>query len=129
MPRPSDKTTSLSLSPPLLRELYPDSLSGDEALNALGSFTLAGFNDSALVLDQVAASHLTLSLRRDDQTRPVDGLCAAIRQLPGDATTDRYSVTLRRGRWWLSLRACSKSREQERDKAKTAEKAECIHGI
>ncbi|WP_374421201.1 hypothetical protein, partial [Chromobacterium sp.] len=26
------------------------------------------------------------------------------------------------------LRACSKSREQERDEAKTSEKAECTHG-
>ena len=83
--------------------MYPDSLSGDEALNALGSFTLAGFSDSALTLDQAVASHLTLSLRRDDNTRPLDGLCSAIRQLPGDATADRYSVTLRPWLWWLSL--------------------------
>lgn len=103
MPRPSDKTTPLSLSAPALKALYPDSLSGDEALNALGSFTLAGFSDSALTLDKAVASHLTLSLRRDDKTRPVDGLCAAIRQLPGDATADRYSVTLRPWLWWLSL--------------------------
>ncbi|WP_158274300.1 hypothetical protein [Chromobacterium sp. Panama] len=48
MLRPSDKTTPLSLSASVLKELYPDSLSSDEALNVLGNFTLAGFSDSAL---------------------------------------------------------------------------------
>ncbi len=52
MPRSSDKTAPLSLSASPLKELYPDSLSGDEALNALGSFTLAGFSDSMLTLNK-----------------------------------------------------------------------------
>jgi type VI secretion system secreted protein VgrG len=36
--------------------LYPDSLSGDKALNALGSFTLTGFSDSALTLNKSSST-------------------------------------------------------------------------
>ncbi|MBN3005374.1 hypothetical protein JW897_16680 [Chromobacterium alkanivorans] len=64
MPRPSDKTAPLSLSASALKELYPDSLSGDEALNALGSFTLTGFSDSALTLNR---SSLTLVSKMAEQ--------------------------------------------------------------
>ncbi|HLD66638.1 MAG TPA: type VI secretion system tip protein TssI/VgrG, partial [Pseudomonas sp.] len=103
MPRPTDTSTSLSLSATALAELFPQSLSGEEALNALGSLTLSGYSATALALDGAVASHLTATLHNDDQQRPLDALCAEIRQLPGDATADRYSLTLRPWLWWLTL--------------------------
>jgi len=103
MPRPTDSSTSLSLTATALADLYPESLSGEETLNGLGSFTLSGYSATALTLSSAVASHLTATLHNDDKLRPLDALCAEIRQLPGDATAERYNLTLRPWLWWLTL--------------------------
>src|SRR3990167_1256714 len=103
MPRPTDTTTSLSLSATALTDLYPEHLSGEEALNSLGSLNLHGYSATALTLADAVASHLTATLHNDDLLRPIDALCAEIRQLPGDATAERYNLLLRPWLWWLTL--------------------------
>jgi len=103
MPRATDSTTSLSLSASALSDLYPESLSGTELLNGLGMHTLRGHSDSALTLTSAVASHVTATLHNDDKLRPLDGLVAEIRQLPGDASADRYQLLLRPWLWWLNL--------------------------
>lgn len=103
MTRPTDTTSSLSLTAPALAELYPENLSGEESLNALGWFTLNGYSATALTLTSAVAAHLTATLHNDAQQRPLDALCAEIRQLPADATAERYGVTLRPWLWWLTL--------------------------
>jgi len=103
MPRPTDTSTSLSLTATTLTDLYPEHLSGEEALNSLGSLTLSGYSATALTMADAVASHLTATLHNDDQLRPLDALCAEIRQLPGDASADRYQLLLRPWLWWLTL--------------------------
>lgn len=103
MTRPTDTSSSLSLSATALADLYPESLSGEEALNVLGSWILEGCSATALTLDSAVASHLTATLHNDALERPLDALCAEIRQLPGDATAERYSLLLRPWLWWLNL--------------------------
>ncbi|HUE91588.1 type VI secretion system tip protein TssI/VgrG [Pseudomonas sp.] len=103
MPRPTDTTTSLSLTATALTDLYPQQLSGEEALNSLGSLTLHGYSATALTMADAVASHLTATLHNDAMLRPLDALCAEIRQLPGDATAERYSLLLRPWLWWLTL--------------------------
>lgn len=70
MPRPTDTTTSLSLSASALTDLYPQTLSGDEALNELGSLTLQGDSASALTLSSAVATHITATLHNDANQRP-----------------------------------------------------------
>lgn len=103
MTRPTDTTTSLSLTATALPDLYPEQLSGEEALNSLGNLTLHGYSATALTMADAVASHLTATLHNDAMLRPLDALCAEIRQLPGDATAERYSLTLRPWLWWLTL--------------------------
>ncbi|MBT2340962.1 MULTISPECIES: type VI secretion system Vgr family protein [Pseudomonas] len=104
MPRSTDSNTTLSLTAATLAALYPDSLSGEERLNALGSHTLNGINDGAsLTLVTAIASHVTTTLHQDALLRPMDWLVAEIRQLPADATAERYQLLLRPWLWWLSL--------------------------
>lgn len=103
MPRPSDKTTSLGLSACAIKDLYPETFSGEERLNALGGLLLTGYSHTAQKLDKAVAGHVTATLRRDAKTRLEDDLCVEIVQLPGDATAERYSVLLRPCLWWLSL--------------------------
>lgn len=104
MPRSTDSNTTLSLTASSLSALYPDSLSGEERLNALGSHILNGINDGAsLDLTTAVASHVTTTLHKDALLRPLDGLVAEIRQLPADATAERYQLLLRPWLWWLSL--------------------------
>ena len=104
MPRSTDSNTTLSLTASSLSALYPDSLSGEERLNALGSHILNGINDGAsLDLATAVASHVTTTLHKDALLRPLDGLVAEIRQLPADATAERYQLLLRPWLWWLSL--------------------------
>lgn len=103
MTRPTDTSTSLSLSASAMSDLYPENFSGEEALNALGSLTLSGNSSTALSLDSAVASHLTLTLHNDADERPLDALCAEVRQLPGDASAERYSLLLRPWLWWLTL--------------------------
>lgn len=103
MSHPTDSTTSLSLTATALTDLYPESLSGEESLNGLGSFMLSGCSATALALDKAVATHLTLTLHNNSQQRPLDVLCAEIRQLPADATAEHYSLTLRPWLWWLTL--------------------------
>nr|WP_298169849.1 type VI secretion system tip protein VgrG [uncultured Pseudomonas sp.] len=103
MTRPTDTTTSLSLTATALADLYPEHLSGEEALNSLGSLTLHGYSATALTMADAVASHLTTTLHNDAMQRPLDALCAEIRQLPGDATAERYNLLLRPWLWWLTL--------------------------
>ncbi|MCW1244916.1 type VI secretion system tip protein VgrG [Pseudomonas sp. SAICEU22] len=104
MPRATDSSTTLSLTATSLSALYPDSLSGEERLNALGSHILNGINDGAsLDLTTAVASHVTTTLHKDALLRPLDWLVAEIRQLPADATAERYQLLLRPWLWWLSL--------------------------
>ncbi|WP_296218688.1 type VI secretion system tip protein VgrG [Pseudomonas sp. UBA2684] len=103
MPRPTDTTTSLSLSASALSDLYPENFAGEEALNVLGSLTLHGYSATALSMSDAVASHLTATLHNDDQQRPLDALCAQIGQLPGDASVERYQLILRPWLWWLTL--------------------------
>uniref|UniRef100_UPI00106909D4 contractile injection system protein, VgrG/Pvc8 family n=1 Tax=Pseudomonas aeruginosa TaxID=287 RepID=UPI00106909D4 len=103
MPRPTDTNTTLSLSASALGDLYPQTLSGGEALNELGSLTLGGYSATALTLSNAVATHLTATLHNDADQRPLDGLVAEIRQLPGDASAERYQVLLRPWLWWLTL--------------------------
>lgn len=49
------------------------------------------------------ATHLTATLHNDADLRPLDALIAEVRQLPGDASADRYQVLLRPWLWWLTL--------------------------
>ncbi|MCV4286393.1 type VI secretion system tip protein VgrG [Pseudomonas capsici] len=103
MPRSTDTTTSLSLTGSALTELYPESVSGEESLNALGQYFLHGQADTALTLTSAIATHVTTTLHNDAMLRPMDALVAEIRQLPADATADRYQVLLRPWLWWLTL--------------------------
>lgn len=104
MPRTTDSNTTLSLTATSLSALYPESLSGKEALNSLGSQTLNGLNDgSALPLASAVATHVTTTLHNDAQSRAFDALVAEIRQLPADATAERYQLVLRPWLWWLTL--------------------------
>ncbi|MFJ2363170.1 type VI secretion system tip protein TssI/VgrG [Pseudomonas sp. NPDC087697] len=104
MPRTTDSNTTLSLTATSLSALYPESLSGEEALNGLGSQTLNGLNNgAALTLTSAVATHVTTTLHNDALTRPFDALVAEIRQLPADATAERYQLVLRPWLWWLTL--------------------------
>ncbi|MCM2461431.1 type VI secretion system tip protein VgrG [Pseudomonas sp. CG7] len=104
MARSVDSNTTLSLTASSLSALYPDSLSGEERLNALGSHVLNGINDGAsLTLTTAVASHVTTTLHKDALLRPMDFLVAEIRQLPAAATAERYQLLLRPWLWWLSL--------------------------
>lgn len=104
MPRTADSNTTLSLTATSLSALYPESISGEESLNALSSQTLNGLNDGAsLTLTSAVATHVTTTLHNDALTRPLDALVAEIRQLPADATAERYQLVLRPWLWWLTL--------------------------
>ncbi len=93
MPRSTDSNTTLFLTATTLAALYPESLSGEESLNALGSHILNGINDGAsLTLTTAVASHVTTTLHKDALLRPLDLLAAEIRQLPADATAERYQL-------------------------------------
>lgn len=97
MPRSTDETTSLSLTAAALGALFPESFSGEEHLGRLGQFQLHGVTDEAPTLDGAIATHLTATLHNDADQRPLDGLVAEVRQLPGDASAERYQVLLRPG--------------------------------
>ncbi|EIK95416.1 type VI secretion system, Vgr family protein [Pseudomonas sp. M47T1] len=104
MPRTTDTSTSLSLTASSLSALYPEALSGEEALNAFGTHILYGLNDgTALTLPDAIATHVTATFHNDALTRPFDALVAEIRQLPADATAERYQLLLRPWLWWLTL--------------------------
>ncbi|AMB87658.1 type IV secretion protein Rhs [Pseudomonas agarici] len=104
MPRSVDSNTSVSLSASSLSALYPQSLCGEEALNQLGQYHLLGLNDGpSLTLSSAIASHVTTTFHHDALIRPLDALVAEIRQLPADATAERYQLVLRPWLWWLTL--------------------------
>ncbi|MDE2366247.1 MAG: type VI secretion system tip protein VgrG [Betaproteobacteria bacterium] len=103
MPHPTGTSTTFSLAAPALPELFPANLFGEESLNGLGAFNLNGHSATALTLDNAVASHLTAAMHHNEMQRPLDALCAEIRQLPADATAERYSLTLRPWLWWLTL--------------------------
>ncbi|NWB96420.1 type VI secretion system tip protein VgrG [Pseudomonas gingeri] len=103
MPRPIDTNTTLSLSGAVMAPLFPETLSGEESLNQLGEFSVTGYSTETVSMASAVATHVTLTLHNDALKRPVDGLCAQIRQLPADATAERYSLQLRPWLWWLTL--------------------------
>ncbi|NWA03595.1 type VI secretion system Vgr family protein [Pseudomonas gingeri] len=104
MPRNTDSNTTFSLTATSLSALYPESLSGEELLNTLGSQTLNGLNDGpSLDLNSAIVSHITATLHNDALLRPLDALVAEIRQLPADASAERYQLVLRPWLWWLTL--------------------------
>lgn len=96
--------TSLSFSASSASGLYPQALSGEESLNTLGTHVFHGVNQgTALPLSDVINTHATVILHNDTFVRPVDTLVAEIRQLPADATAERYQLLLRPWLWWLTL--------------------------
>lgn len=103
MSRPADTSTTLSLTATALPDLFPETLAGEESLNGLGGFNLSGHSATVLTPDRAVASHLTATLHNEDMERLLDTLCAEIRQLPADATAERYQVILRPWLWWLGL--------------------------
>lgn len=103
MTRPTDTTICLSHTASVLADLYPQDISGQEALNDLAQLNLLGFSSNPFTLSDSVASHLTTTLHNDSQQRPLDALVAEIHQLPADATTDRYQLVLRPWLWWLTL--------------------------
>nr|WP_294976437.1 type VI secretion system tip protein VgrG [uncultured Pseudomonas sp.] len=103
MPRPTDTTTSFFLNASALADLYPQRITGQEALNDLTQLNLLGFSSNPLALPGAIASHLTTTLHNDANQRPLDALLAEIHQLPADATSDRYQLVLRPWLWWLTL--------------------------
>lgn len=103
MPRPSDTTTSISLTASALTELYAQTVSGLEALNGVARLELLGFASSPLILASGVNTHVTANLHNDGRSRPLDALVAEIHQLPADATADRYQLVLRPWLWWLTL--------------------------
>ncbi|MDH0292041.1 type VI secretion system tip protein VgrG [Pseudomonas sp. GD04087] len=103
MTRPTDTTSSLSLTASALTELYPQTIAGREALNDLANLQVLGFASSPLTLANAVASHVTTTLNNDSQQRPLDALVAEIHQLPADASAERYQLILRPWLWWLTL--------------------------
>ncbi|MBD9676505.1 type VI secretion system tip protein VgrG [Pseudomonas sp. PDM18] len=103
MPSPIDATTSLLFKASVLSDLYPQMVTGREALNEFFHLQLMGISSTSLSLFGAVTSHITTSLRHDDQQRPLDALVAAIHQLPADATAERYQLVLRPWLWWLTL--------------------------
>lgn len=103
MSRPTDTTTSFSLTASVLADIYPQGISGQETLNDLTQLSLKGFSNSPLALPGSVASHITATLQNDDQQRSLDALVAEIQQLPADATAERYQLVLRPWLWWLTL--------------------------
>lgn len=103
MDRATDTNSSLSLTAGSLTALYPEAASGRETLGQLDELVLLGNSATALTLPDAIATHVTLILHNDANQRPLDALVAEIRQLPADATADRYQVVLRPWLWWLTL--------------------------
>ena len=103
MTRPTDATASLSLSASTLKGLYPRSISGREVLNDLTQLDLQGSSDDLLALPGSVATHVTATLRNDNQQRPLNALVAEIHHLPADATAEHYQLVLRPWLWWLTL--------------------------
>lgn len=103
MDRATNTNSSLSLTAGSLTALYPEAASGRETLGQLDELVLLGNSATALTLPDAIATHVTLILHNDANQRPLDALVAEIRQLPADATADRYQVVLRPWLWWLTL--------------------------
>lgn len=103
MTRPTDTTSSLSLTASALTELFPQTIAGREALNDLANLQVLGFTSSPLTLANAVATHVTTTLHNDSQQRPLDALVAEIHQLPADASAERYQLILRPWLWWLTL--------------------------
>ncbi|TBV14604.1 type VI secretion system tip protein VgrG [Stutzerimonas kirkiae] len=103
MSRPTDATTSISLTASARMEIYPQGIFGHEALNGLAQLNLQSFSSNPLTLPDSVASHITTTLHNDTQQRPLDALIAEIHQLPADATAERYQLILRPWLWWLTL--------------------------
>lgn len=102
-PRPIDGNASLVLDTPSLADMYPAQLAATELLNGLALLTMTGFSATSLLPQNAIATHSTITLQNDAQTRPIDALVAEIRQLPSDATADHYQLSLRPWLWWLTL--------------------------
>lgn len=97
-------TTLVTLAAAPLDAMFTQRLEGTEGLNSLFHFRLeCACSDPALALDSALGKEVTVMLRAGAIERPVSGLCAQIRQGPGDAAYARYALELRPWLWWLTL--------------------------
>jgi type VI secretion system secreted protein VgrG len=106
MPGHADSTsTTLALSAAApLDGLFVQALSGSEGMDMLFHFELScRSNDDALDLKAALGKHLTVTLGAAAAVRPLDGMCARIRQRPAEAGFAVYLVELRPWLWWLTL--------------------------
>lgn len=99
----TNETTSLIVNSAASVTLHAQGLTGGEQLNDLGNLCLDAHCTTVLALVDLVASHFSILLINDANQRPLDALVAEIRQLPADATADRYQVVLRPWLWWLTL--------------------------
>lgn len=99
----TNETTSLIVNSAASVTLHAQGLTGSEQLNDLGNLCLDAHCTTVLALVDLVASHFSILLINDANQRPLDALVAEIRQLPADATADRYQVVLRPWLWWLTL--------------------------
>lgn len=97
------KNTSLTSSCSLLTNFQTEVLTGTESLNQIWEILIGGSSTQSTTLSDAIATHITATLHNDANQRPLDALVAEIRQLPADATADRYQVVLRPWLWWLTL--------------------------
>jgi len=96
-------TLALSATAPL-DGLFVQTLSGSEGMDMLFHVELAcRSNDDALDLKGALGLHLTVTLGAGAAVRPLDGMCARIRQRPAEAGFAVYLVELRPWLWWLTL--------------------------
>ena len=99
----ANTTLALSAAAPL-DGLFVQALSGSEGMDMLFHFELAcRSNDDALDLKAALGLHLSVTLGADAAVRPIDGMCARIRQRPAEAGFAVYLVELRPWLWWLTL--------------------------
>lgn len=99
----SATTLALTASSPL-DKLFVQSMSGTETLNGLFHIELAcRAKDSQLDLEAALGKHLTVTLGASSALRPLDGLCARIRQRPAESGYALYLIELRPWLWWLTL--------------------------
>lgn len=97
------KNTSLTSSCSLLTNFQTEVLTGTESLNQIWEILIGGSSTQSTTLSDAIATHITATLHNDANQRSLDALVAEIRQLPADATADRYQVVLRPWLWWLTL--------------------------
>lgn len=97
------KNTSLTSSCSLLTNFQTEVLTGTESLNQIWEILIGGSSTQSTTLSDAIATHITATLHNDANQRSLDALVAEIRQLPADATAERYQLVPRPWLWWLTL--------------------------